>query len=160
MKPFVIVFTAAILLLSCDKEKKYQYELTGVTVSQNGGGKTTPKSTTEFISIAYSDLFNTTIPQSRLVNLSVAYASFGDLKVIEDKIIRNFLNDTAAVIPAQVSENGDTSLFISKTYNRFFNRDPNEYEKYFWKNLIRDDASITPVVVYYAMMTSDEYRFY
>lgn len=148
------------LFLSCNKEQKIEYGVDPVTVEHPGSSKTNPKSTTEFISIAYADLFGTQIPQNRLVNLSVAYSSFGDEKVIEDRIIRNFLNDTAAVVPAQVSVGGDTIVFITTTYKKFFNREPSEFEKYTWKRLLHDNASITPMLVYYSLMTSDEYRFY
>ena len=98
---FKLYFLLIILTgYSCTKDKKYQYEVEDVAVSQDGDEKTKQKSTTEFISISYADLFGTNIPQSKLVNLSVAYSSFGDLKVIEQRIISNFLNDTNAIVPA------------------------------------------------------------
>jgi hypothetical protein len=149
-----------IAFLACTKEKKYQYEVNPVDIAQETGEKTHRKSTTEFISIAYADLFNTTIPQSKLINLSLAYSSFGDLKVIEERIIQNFLNDTTVQIPAQPSVNGDTILFITNAYKKFYNRQPNEMEKHYWKELIRTNNSVQSITIYYAMMTSDEYRFY
>ncbi len=155
------IYTVLILFLSsCTTERDAEYELEAVNVTQSGGEKNNQKSTTEFISIAYTDLFGAQIPQSRLVNLSVAYSSFGDLKVIEDRIIRNFLADTSANIPAVPSVNGDTLLFISDSYKKFFNRNPTEFEKYQWQQLIRNEAGINPVTIYYSLMTSDEYRFY
>jgi hypothetical protein len=63
-------------------------------------------------------------------------------------------------LPAQISVNGDTSLFIENAYKKFYNRNPNEFEKYTWLQMIRGDANITPATVYFSMMTSDEYRFY
>ena len=122
MKRIPLLLLSLMLFFACTKEKKYEYEVDPVTVSQNSGDKTTQKTTSEFISIAYADLFGIQIPQTRLVNLSIAYSSFGDQKVIEDRIIRNFVNT--------------------------------------WKNAIRQDASISPLTVYYTLMTSDEYRFY
>jgi hypothetical protein len=158
---FKIIIPLLILAgSSCTKDKKYQYEVTDVNVTQEGTEKTNRKSTTEFISIAYADVYGTNIPQSKLVNLSVAYSSFGDLKVIEQKIISNFLNDPAAIIPSLPSVNGDTSVFIVNTYKKFYNRTPNEFEKHFWKELIRTNAGANPTTIYFAMMTSDEYRFY
>lgn len=162
MKNSLTLYITCILLLaiSCTEEKQYQYEVNPVSVGYDGTSKTHRKTTTEFISIAYTDLFGTTIPQSKLNNLSVVYSSFGDLKVIEERIISNFLNDTNAVIPPQVSVNGDTVLFITNTYKKLFNRQPNEFEKQRWKQMIQDDASVTPATIYFSMMTSDEYRFY
>ena len=148
-----------VFLFACTKDKKYQYEVEDVTVEQDGSQKSHQKSTTEFISIAYADLYGTNIPQSKLVNLSIAYSSFGDLKVIEERIISNFINDSAAIVPSTPTVNGDTNIFIENTYKKLYNRFPNEFEKHFWKEQIRN-PSVSPATVYFALMTSDEYRFY
>ncbi|MFZ7143969.1 MAG: hypothetical protein ACO1G6_01395, partial [Bacteroidota bacterium] len=109
----IIFLLFIVSTFSCTEEKKYQYGIDPVDVTQGGGEKTNQKSTTEFISIAYSDLYGTVIPQTKLVNLSVAYSSFGDLKVIEKRIIANFLNDTTIQLPSSPTVNGDTTLFIT-----------------------------------------------
>lgn len=160
IKAHILIIIFIVSVAGCTKEKKYQYNVNDVTVVQEGGEKNTRKSTTEFISIAYSDLFGTSIPQSKLINLSVAYSSFGDLEVIEERIISNFLNDPAVIIPSAPSVNGDTTEFINNSYRKFFNRTANELEKHYWKELIRTNSSVTPATIYFAMMTSDEYRFY
>ncbi len=156
----IFLLIAITFFFSCTEEKKYQYEVTPVGVGNGGGVKTNQKSTTEFISIAYSDLYGTVIPQTKLVNLSVAYNSFGDLKVIEQRIIANFLNDTTIHLPTTPSVGGDTTLFIINSYKKFYNREPNAYEKFKWLDLIRSNSSATPTTIYFALMTSDEYRFY
>ncbi|MBK6397755.1 MAG: hypothetical protein IPN61_09390 [Bacteroidetes bacterium] len=156
----ILFLLLTIVIFSCTEEKKYQYGIDPIDVTQGGGQKTNQKSTTEFISIAYSDLYGTVIPQTKLVNLSVAYSSFGDLKVIEKRIIANFLNDTTIQLPSTPTVNGDTILFITNTYKKFFNREPNEFEKFKWQELVRTNNSVTPMTIYFALMTSDEYRFY
>ena len=156
----IFLLIAITFFFSCTEEKKYQYEVTPIGVGNGGGVKTNQKSTTEFISIAYSDLYGTVIPQTKLVNLSVAYNSFGDLKVIEQRIIANFLNDTTIHLPTTPSVGGDTTLFIVNSYKKFYNREPNAYEKFKWMDLIRSNANATPTTIYFALMTSDEYRFY
>jgi hypothetical protein len=156
----IFLFCIPVIFFSCSPEKKYQYEVNPVTISKTGSEKNNHKSTTEFISIAYSDLFGASIPQSKLINLSVAYNSFGDLKVIEERIIKNLLNDSSLVLPSTPSVNGDTTLFIDNCYKKFYNREPDEFEKYYWITLLRNDYSVSPGTVYYALMTSDEYRFY
>lgn len=158
-KTLLFVFLISIAF-SCTTEKEVEYDVDTVSVSKSGGEKSNQKSTTEFISIAYADLFGTEIPQSRLVNLSVAYSSFGDLRVIEDRIIRNFLNDSSANVPASPEVNGDTTLFINNSYKKFFNRDATEFEKYQLLRIIRENPSAGSLSVYYSLMTSDEYRFY
>ena len=156
----ILFILLSISFFSCTDEKKYQYGIDPIDVTQGGGQKTNQKSTTEFISIAYSDLYGTVIPQTKLVNLSVAYSSFGDLKVIEKRIIANFLNDTTIQLPATPAVNGDTALFITNAYKKFFNREPNEFEKFKWQELVRTNSSVNPMTIYFALMTSDEYRFY
>lgn len=149
-----------IFFSSCTAEKEYQYEVDTVSIDQEGSDKSNQKSTDEFIAIAYADLFGTTIPQNKLVNLNTAYTAFGDKKVIEERIVRNFLNDPAVIIPSQPAVGGDTVLFIVQCYEKFYNRTPTEFEKYNWKKLIAGDPNVKPLTIYYAMMTSDEYRFY
>ncbi|HNS12077.1 MAG TPA: hypothetical protein PKM97_05645 [Bacteroidia bacterium] len=160
MKKVLLILTLTCLFFSCNTEKEVEYEVDPVSVTQGGGNKNNQKSTTEFISIAYADLFGTEISQARLVNLSIAYSSFGDLRVIEDRIIRNFLNDSTAIIPSTPSVNGDTILFINNSYKKFFNREATEFEKYQWLSMIRSSTVAGPLTVYYSLMTSDEYRFY
>ena len=52
MKRISLLLLSLMLFFACTKEKKYEYEVDPVTVSQNSGDKTTQKTTSEFISIA------------------------------------------------------------------------------------------------------------
>jgi len=150
-----------MIIASCQKEKSFLYEVEPVDVTQSGGsGKNNVKSTTEFISIAYTDIFATNIGTSYLQALNIVYTAFGDKKLIEDRIIRSFLNDPAAIIPASVSVSGDTTLFVVNAYKKIYNREPNEFEKYYSVQLIRNNPYMNARVIYYALMTSDEYRYY
>jgi len=153
----VLFFCAILVLSSC---KKDVYDVNNVAVSQDGVAKPNVKSTVEFISIAYSDLFGNTIDQSKLTDLGVAYEAFGDKKLIEDLIIRNFLNAQGVSIPTTVAMNTDVNLFVIATYKKFYNREPNEFELWQLSNLIQNDVNTTPELVYYAFMTSNEYRYY
>ena len=76
MKKFALIIFTYVFISACTVEKEVEYEVDPVSVSQSGGEKNNQKSTTEFISIAYTDLFATEIPQSTLINLSIAYSSF------------------------------------------------------------------------------------
>jgi len=162
------IFYAALLLLAtaCTKktieeeQKTYTYDVNTVNVTGHTGVKGTAKSTTEFISIAYADLFGTTIPNDSLVKLFTAYSAFGDKKLIEDRIIRNFLDLPGSSIPTSQQMRSDISTFVTNTYKRLFNRSPNEFEKYYLKNMIQNDTTITPQMMYYSFMTSNEYRYY
>ncbi len=159
----VLVFILGLMVVSitsCKKETKYVYGVKDVTVNQSGVNKPNVKNTLEFISIAYSDLLGQSIGASELTELSVCYLSFGDKKFIEDLIIRNFLKKPGVVIPTQTQMNGDVAAFVQATYRKFYNRDPNEFEKWQIVNYIKNTTGITPELVYYSFMTSDEYRYY
>ena len=156
--PFLLLFLIAVG--SCKKETTYIYNVDDESVQQPGGDKGNVKSTTEFISIAYSDLFNTTIPNDTLLSVNAAYTAFGDKKLVEDRIIRHFLNSPVVQIPTDQQMRADIPQFVAGSYRKFLNRDPDEFEKYFISNIIQSNVNITQVVVYYAMMTSNEYRYY
>lgn len=85
---------------SCTKEKEYIYEVNPVQVQSAGGGKNTPKTNAEFITIAYADLFGTQIPQQGLLRLSILYDAMGDKKLIEDRILLNMLSQSNVQIPS------------------------------------------------------------
>ena len=154
----VVLLLLTFLASSCKKE--YVYEIDDVTVSQSGGEKDNVKTTTEFISIVYSDLFSTNIPTNTLVNLRRAYDSFGDKKMIEDRIVRHFLDSSAVQIPSDATMRANIPQFVNDAILKFFNRSPDAFEKYFISDIIQSNTDITPVMVYYACLTSDEYRYY
>lgn len=145
---------------SCKKEKTFVYDVNTVDIEQNVSDKSNVKSTYEFISIAYSDLMGKSISQADLVKLNTVYTSFGDNKLIEDMIIRNFLKLPGVAIPTETEMRNDVSKFVTDAYKKFLNRNPDEFEKYYMKNIIQADTSITPELLYYSMMTSNEYRYY
>lgn len=161
-----LIGTALLIVMSvfasCKKDppKTYIYGVNNTSVSQDGVAKPNIKSTVEFISIAYSDLFGNTIDQSTLNDLGTAYNAFGDKKLIEELIIRNFLNSQNVSIPTVTQMNADVKLFVVNTYKKFYNREPNEFELWQFTNLISTDTAITPEMVYYSFMTSNEYRYY
>ncbi len=159
MKQIKIIFLIGLFLQSsCKKENDYIYQLQDVNVKQTGSEKNNSKSTTEFISIAYSDLFSVSISQSDLLKFNTVYTAFGDKKLIEDRIIRNLLNTPGVLIPTGIGS--DTTSFINNSYKKFYNREPNAFESYYLKQQIRLNTIINPTVIYYCLMTSDEYRYY
>ncbi|MBK7965461.1 MAG: hypothetical protein IPK10_09340 [Bacteroidetes bacterium] len=157
----LLVFVFCFLFItSCEKEVDYLYEVNPVAVQSPGSIKSNAKSTVEFLTIAWADLFGTQIPQQELSKLNTIYVAFGDKKMIEDRILLNFLSKSGVQIPTQTNVAGDTLLYINNTYKKLFNRDANAFEKYYLKEQIRLNASMTSEVIWYALMTSDEYRYY
>lgn len=152
--------TIALLLTACKKETDYVYGVNDVTVNPNSASKNNVKTTIEFVSIAYSDIFGTAIPHEYLQNLSLASLAFGDKKLIEDVIIKNMLNNPGVQLPTQQEMLSNIDGFITNSYKKFFNRVPSEYELWKMKALIQADPDITPELIYYGFLTSNEYRYY
>lgn len=150
-------------LASCKKEPDpvYIYEVNPVRVTKEGNNKSVPKSTVEFISIAWSDLTGTSITQRQLSQLSLLYLGFGDKRLIEDLLIKNLLNRPSLVsLPSDSTMRADIPGFITSTYLRLYNREPNELEQWTLRQKIENSPALSPITVYYAMMTADEYRYY
>ncbi len=145
---------------SCKKETVYMYEVDTVTSRQDDVNKGIPKSTVEFISIAYADVFGSTISQNNLSKLTLLYLAFGDKRLIEDLLVKNMLNSPAVEIMSNSQMRNDVSGFVASVYSRLFNRDANELEAFTLEKAINDDPELTPELIYYSMMTSDEYRYY
>ncbi len=160
LKTLLLFLGVVFLITSCKKETDFIYGVTDVDIQKPDANKPNVKSTFTFISIAYSDLFGANISQTQLVELQTAYAAFGDQRLIEQMIIKNFLNDVGIDIPSQTEMNADVQQFIKDSYVKFFNRLPNEFELWHIENEIAGDDTITPELIYFAMMTSNEYRYY
>lgn len=157
----IILICSVLILFSCKKEKNVIYKLNDVIIEQNSANKDHLKSTTEFISIAYSDIFGTIISISKLSDLTQTYKAFGDKFLIEEMIIKNFLNEPTNLIPA-IDTTSETAIenFVTDTYKKLYNRNPDEYELWFVADMITKDNDLTAELVYYSLMTSNEYRYY
>jgi hypothetical protein len=153
--------TSRIVNKTVYTQAEYIYDLDNISLYQEGIQKPNIKTLNEFVAIAYTELFGTTIPALKINQLTQSYVSFGDKKMVEDLIIRNFLNLPGAQIPTTIEMNADLDLFIKNTYKKFYTRLPNEFELWQVKQFITNNStSVTPELVYYTFMTSDEYRYY
>ena len=157
----LIFILSIFLLFSCKKEKNVKYQLNDVTIENNRANKDHLKSTTEFISIAYSDIFGTVISINKLADLTKIYKAFGDKKLIEQMVIKNFLNEPSIQIP-QIDRSSASTIntFTQNTYIKLYNRTPDEYELWFISNMIENDTDLTSELIYFSLMTANEYRYY
>ena len=157
----LIFLLSIIIFVSCKKEKKAIYELNDVNIEQNSPHKDHLKNTTEFISIAYSDIFGTVITTDKLSDLSTMYMAFGDKKLIEEMVIKNFLNEPTIQIPT-LDRTSESTIqnFVTDGYKKLFNRTPDEYELWFVTDMIQKDSELTSELIYFSLMTANEYRYY
>ena len=160
MRKLIFIFSV-LLLFSCKKEKKITYQLNDVTIENNTANKDHLKSTIAFISIAYSDIFGTVISTNKLAELSQIYKAFGDKKLIEQMVIKNFLNEPSIQI-SQIDRSSISTInsFVQNAYTKLYNRTPDEYELWFISNMIENDSDLTSELIYFSLMTANEYRYY
>ena len=160
MRKLIFIF-CVLLLCSCKKEQKITYQLNDVVIENNTANKDHLKSTIEFISIAYSDIFSTVITTDKLSNLSTMYMAFGDKKLIEEMVIKNFLNEPTIDIPT-LDRTSESTIqnFVTDSYKKLFNRAPDEYELWFVTDMIQKDTALTAELIYFSLMTANEYRYY
>ncbi|HZG00568.1 MAG TPA: hypothetical protein VEY71_06170 [Chitinophagales bacterium] len=136
------------------------YEVNPVTLYATNANKTKQKTSLQFISILYTDLFNTSIPASKLNAMSEVTLSIGDKSIASNMILQKLLVEPGVQVPTNQEMRDNLDQFVADTYVRFYLRHPTPYEAHHVKKLIQDDAALTPEMVYAAFTQSNEYFFY
>ncbi len=162
---YVIPFVAVALLLqtACTKtieKKRYLYQVEEQELYQNSGQKLYLKTTDQFISIAYTHLFGVSITNTELNQYNITLQALGDKATMQDMIVKSMINRGGVQLPTDAAMRADLPAFVEQTYLRFYNRKPNEFERWKMKDIIEKNAEITPKMIYYTMMTGNEYRYY
>lgn len=148
-----------ILVTGCQKGLKV-YEIEPIHISPNKPRRPFVKNTEQFIAIAFSDLTGQPINQSELNSLKLIYESVGDMKMVEELIIKNLLNRPDIQIPSRPEMLNDIPGFIQLSWLKFYNREPTESERWQLEKMIKEDKNetITPELLWFSLMTSNEYR--
>lgn len=162
-----LLLLLSLFAWSCKKDILQQtvydnviYEVNPVAVYASNAEKTKQKSPDQFISILYSNLTNKTLSGDALNSLSELSLSFGDKGLVNQMLLENFLKNPEISIPSTGEMRNDPDGFVQQTYLKFYLRNPTEYEKYYFKDLIQNDTLITAEMVYAAFSESNEYLFY
>ena len=165
----LLIFIALLAFSSCKKETtvikqpvvdNYIYGVNGENLYQSNVAKNKQKSSEQYISILYANLFQSSVPQSDLVELAEIRFSIGDKQSADELILNSFVNSGNVTIPTNNEMRADLDKFIEETYLRFFLRMPNAYEIFELKKEIEEDNEITPELIYQAFALSNEYKFY
>ena len=159
---FLRLLTAFMLLgaiVSCRKEQPV-YEINNEPVNLNTIDKNTLKRQTEFISQAHADLFGKPIGSNALEKALICYGAFSDKELVEDMMIRDLIRAATGKIPERDAIEANVDSFATATYKKFYHRSPNVMELWNLRNMIQQDTTVNPGMIYYAIMTSDEYKFY
>ena len=157
----IIYILLLIVLSSCKRDPSYIFEVNDVTVTASTGEKNRLKTDIEFVSIAHTDIFGSNISSKDLENIVTTYKSFGDKSLTIEMIIRKFIDDGGVNITA-IDKSSNTSIesFVINTYKKLYNREPDAFEKWYLSDLIANDDVINAEMVYFSMMTANEYRYY
>ena len=158
---YIIYILLLIVLSSCKRDPSYIFEVNDVTVTASTGEKNRLKTDIEFVSIAHTDIFGSNISSNNLENIVTTYKSFGDKSLTIEMIIRKFIDDGGTNITA-IDRSSKTSIesFVINTYKKLYNREPDAFEKWYLSDLIANDDEINAEIVYFSMMTANEYRYY
>ena len=167
----IYIFLFFIITTSCTREEQIIADITienviyginDVPIYSSNVEKKKQKTSAQYLSTSYSDLYQSTISSNDLVNLSSILRASGDKILMSELIINNFLNNQVVqgFLPTQAEMNSDLDSFIKNTYLRFYLREPSELENYQLKNMIQQDTEITPEMIYLAFASSNEYWFY
>ena len=151
---------AFFFLASCTRHEVNEYNINPVVVNQDGANKENLKTSDQFISLLYADLYETSISYSELNKLQRLLESFGDKNVIIERIAQNMLNDPLAKVPNDSTLTQNTDGFIKNTYNLFLTRNPSEAEVWYLRDLINSSPNLSTKEIYYGFITSEEYKYY
>lgn len=156
---------AALALVSgfmqaCKKEEVGLYELNEVNLVSSAADKDKRKSNQQFISILYTNIFQTALPSSDVFEIDQLFQSLGDQDVAREILISNFFNQEGIDLPTQEEMLADIDRFVEDTYKRFFVRLPDVAEKTWVKNFIQSNPYLSPELVFFAFALSNEYQYY
>ncbi|MEL6864294.1 MAG: hypothetical protein AAFP19_07745 [Bacteroidota bacterium] len=155
--PFLLFI--ALFQTAC-KEKTFVYEVNDLEVSTNNGDKTKEKTPEQFITIAYTNIFQQALSTSEQVDIANLIRSIGDKQVAFETVIARLMTDPDINIPSAAEMHDNPEQFIRDTYRRFFVREPSQAEQTYFVNYIESHPDLDPALVYYSFATSNEYYFY
>jgi hypothetical protein len=136
------------------------YQLNEVHANSYNANKNKLKSSNQFISILFANLFQKALSANELVEISRCIESIGDKEVAHEIILSNFMNKEGVIIPSDSLMRDDLNVFIEESYKRFFVRDITEAEREFFLSFFESHPNVSAEMVYMAFSLSNEYQYY
>lgn len=158
MKKLLYILSVFLILSSCKKDDVY--ELNEVNATSYNANKDKLKSSNQFISILYANLFQEALSANELFEISRCIQSIGDKEVAHEIVFSNFMNKNGVIIPSDSLMRDNLDLFIEDTYKRFFVRDITEAEREFFISFFESHPNVSAEMVYMAFALSNEYQYY
>ena len=159
-KQWALLLVLPVIYVACKKEKQVTFGVVDRPVVEAKALKTKRKNDAEYISILYTNLYQTPVSPNQLYKTQNIIFSIGDRNVAVETVLSNYFNTSGPKIPANNTMRSNVDSFINATYKRFFLRFPSEGEKTFFRNYINTNPGVTVEMVYTAFAASDEYQYY
>ncbi len=161
VKRTLIVGVLLLFLGSSCRRDEYQiYELDSLGVTGLNTGKNKLKTSSQYISILYANLFQKALSANQLVEITNLIESIGDKQLAHEIVVSNLMNRPDVRIPTMTEMRADVDGFIDETYTRFLVREPTESERSWFRNFIVTNTFVSPEIVYLSFALCDEYQFY
>ncbi|MFZ9630813.1 MAG: hypothetical protein EBR94_00095 [Bacteroidetes bacterium] len=157
---YYVLLLAILALSGCKKEQHIGYGVENATVYEDKSRKTKKKNNAEYISILYTNLYQSAISPNQLYKTQNVLYSIGDQDVASEMLLSNYFNTGSIQMPSNTLMRQDIDAFVINTYKRFYLRYPSEGEKAFFKQYIQKNSAVSVEMVYTAFATSDEYQYY
>ena len=148
-----------ITFASCKKEEPI-YDVNQIQSTSYNANKNKLKSTAQYISILYANLFQKALSANELVEITRCIESIGDKEVAHEIVLSNFMNQTGVTLPSDSLMRADLDVFLEETYKRFYVRDITEAEREFFLKFFESHPNVSAEMVYSAFSLSNEYQFY
>ena len=149
-----------IWMSSCKRNVEVIYGMDSVDVYETKAQKIKSKNEAEYISILYTNIFQSAISPSTLYQTQSVLYSIGDQSVAKELLLSNYFNLPGLNIPSNDYMRNNLEAFIIQTYKRFMLRSPSQSEIFYFKNYIKNNPKVTVEMVYTAFAVSEEYGFY
>ena len=159
-KLFLLSLCFSLVFAACKKEEDIIYGVNQVNADSYNSGKDKLKSTFQYISIVYANLFQQALSANELVEISNCIISIGDKEVANEIVLSNFMNKTGVIMPSDSLMRSDVNTFLEETYKRFFIRNITEAEREYFKNFLETHPDVSVEMIYTAFSLSNEYQFY
>ena len=159
-KLFLLSLCFSLVFAACKKEEDITYGVNQVNADSYNSGKDKLKSTFQYISILYANLFQKALSANELVEITNCIESIGDKEVAHEIVLSNFMNKTGVIMPSDSLMRSDVNTFLEETYKRFFIRNITEAEREYFKNFLETHPDVSVEMIYTAFSLSNEYQFY
>ena len=94
----ILLICIFLSVISCKKDDIY--ELNEIHANSYNANKNKLKTTNQYISVLYANLFQKALSANELVEISNCIESIGDKEIAHEVVISNFMNKSDVILPS------------------------------------------------------------